>query len=231
MDIYFFVAERLKTVRFFYDSAAQPFLDNIRKIETGEDPFDLPPADYDMESGDPPFMDEWQLNKDALTLLGHSGIAMLQVSLQLYVNTYKEEVDRFYGKLEWTPSNKKKMRGDNWFARDQQVFLDVLGIDWSEFGEKDLSVLEQITLARDDVFHQPHIWSVEAYQSRQHFVKYKESFFADDRYLEHFKQTGRVFPGGTWAIDVTPEKMHRAIELVGGFCQFMQGKWMSWLKE
>jgi len=231
MDIYFFISERLKTVRFFYDTAAAPFIDNMRKIDAGEDPYDIRPDDCDVESGEPPFLAEWQLNKDGLTLLGHSGVAMLQVTLKLYLDTYKQEVERFYGKQSWVPANTRKVRGANWFAVHKYVFFDILGIDWSEFGEENLAILEQIALARDDIFHQPKIWTVDTYQSEQHFAKYDESFFADERYLEHYKQTGDVFPGDTWAIDVPPERMHKAIELVGTFCQFMEKKWMSWRKK
>jgi hypothetical protein len=228
MNIYYFISERLKTIHFFYDAAAAPFITNIRKIEAEEEPYDTYPSDYDIESGEPPFLAEWQMNQDGLTLLGHSGIAMLQVTLKLYLDTYKEEVERFHGKQRWEPAHPKNVRGENWFALYKDVFLNILGIDWNEFGKENVAILEQITLARDDIFHQPRLWTVDTYQSKQHFAKYTESLFADERYLQHFRQTGSVFPGRTWAIDVPPERIHKAIELVDTFCQFMEAKWMSW---
>jgi hypothetical protein len=189
MNIYVFVRERLNATRFFYDTAAAPFIENIRKIEAGEKPYDVSPNGYDVESGEPPFLEEWQLNKDGLTLLGHSGIAILQVTLKLYLDTYKQEVERFHGNQKWVPSDSRKVRGENWFALYKDVFLNVLGIDWREFGEENVAILEQIALARDDIFHQPRIWTVDARQSKQHFARYTESFFADERYLEHYRQT------------------------------------------
>jgi hypothetical protein len=227
MDIYFFISDRLERIRFFYETASTQFIENIRKIKAAEEPYDVSPGDYDMESGGPPFLEEWQFNHDGLTLLGHSGIAMLQVTLKLYLDTYKQEVD-FHGKQNWVPAKAHKGRGENWFARYRAEFLNVLGIDWTAFGKESIAVLEQIALARDDIFHQPHIGTVDTYQSKQHFAKYAESFFADEQYLEHYRKTGSVFPGGTWAIDVPPERIQRAIELVDAFCKFMQGKWMSW---
>ena len=103
----------------------------------------------------------------------------------------------------------------------------MLGIDWGEFGEDKLAILEQITLARDDISHPPQIMSLEAYQGKQHFAKYTESFFASKWEQQLYERTGKLIRG-TWILDVTPEKMLEAIELVDSFCQFMDGKWMSW---
>ena len=229
MDIYYLLTERLTTIRFLYENAAKPFLENMRKIDAEEEPYDAPPAAYDMESGEPAFLEEYDMNRTGLTFLGHACIAMLQVSLKLYLDAYKTEVERYHGKQDWSPSNKRKLRGDNWFTHYKLAFLEVLGIDWIDFGEHELTILEQITLARDDILHPPKIWTRQTYQSKQHFAKYTESFFASEFDLEIYRRTGRLL-GDTWALDVTPEKMREAIELVDSFCQFMEDKGQSWRK-
>lgn len=127
MNIRYFISERLKTIRSFYRAASEPLLENMQKIESQEAPYDELPDGFDPEMGEPPYLEEWQLHHDALTLLGHSTIAMLQVALKLYLDSYKKEVDRFYGKQKWKPEDDKSLRGSNWFPRNRTVFLEVLG--------------------------------------------------------------------------------------------------------
>ena len=74
--------------------------------------------------------------------------------------------------------------GKNWFARHREDFRQVLGIDWNEFGDQNISILEHINLARNDIFHNPEISTLLTHQSSQHFMKYTESFFADELHLE-----------------------------------------------
>jgi hypothetical protein len=221
MDIYALVGFRLKAIRYFYDTAAEPFLKKNRKIEGGEEPYDAP-GNY--ESEEPPFLAEWEENLEGLTLLGHAGIAMLQVSLKLYLDSLREQVNQTVGKQDWKP--EKKARDINWFGQYRQAFQTVLGFDWVEFGEEELGIVDQITRARDDIMHESDIWSVDTYQSDRHFAEYKESFFAKDTYLEHYKRTGKVL-FGKWAIDVTPEKMRNALSVVDRFCKFMDDRWLD----
>ena len=230
MDIYYFLTERLGIIRFLYETAAEALREDLRKIEAGEEPYDGAHEGYDVESGEPPFLNEFLRTSSALMFLGHAGIAMLQVALKLYLDAYKTEVDSLYGKQKWVPAKRTKIRSENWFAKYREVFLNVLGIDWNEFGDQHIGILEQITLARDDIFHKPEIWTLHTYQSGQHFAKYTEPFFVDDLYLEHARKTGKPPIGKTWALDVPPEKMREAIDLVDGFGKFMEDKWLTWTK-
>jgi hypothetical protein len=229
VDIRYFISQRLRVIRYLYETASLPFVNNTRKIDAGEPPYDQPPLNFDPTNGEPQFMDEWQLNQDALTLLGHSGIAMLQVTLQLYLDAFKSQVEERYGRVKWK-TGKRRSRGDNWFARYKSDFVETLGIDWDDFGGG-LAVLEQIALARDDVFHRPDLWSLDAYQSTVHFQKYSESFVANERFIERFRETGKPFPGDTWPIDVTPDKMDKCIDLVSAFCDFMEQQWVAFVRE
>ena len=58
MDVLFFLRERTKFIRYFYETAAEPFRETIRKIEADEAPFDNPPYS---EDGEPPFLEEWMI--------------------------------------------------------------------------------------------------------------------------------------------------------------------------
>ena len=51
-----FLTERTTFIRSYYDTAAAPFLERLRRIEAGEPPFDNPPI---AEDGEPPYLTEW----------------------------------------------------------------------------------------------------------------------------------------------------------------------------
>ena len=44
MEVLFFLKERTKFIRHFYDAAGDPFHETKRRIEAGEAPFDNPPS-------------------------------------------------------------------------------------------------------------------------------------------------------------------------------------------
>ena len=89
MDVLFFLKERTRFIRYFYQTAAEPFRETIRKIEAGEAPFDDPPYS---EDGEPPFLEEWLAADTALAMLGRTCISMLSASLQLYFKTWEGEL-------------------------------------------------------------------------------------------------------------------------------------------
>lgn len=55
MDVLYFLKERTRFIRYFYETACQPFRETMRKIEAGEEPFEPPYS----EDGEPPFLTEW----------------------------------------------------------------------------------------------------------------------------------------------------------------------------
>ena len=89
MDVLYFFKEWTRFLRYFYDSAAAPFSETMRKIEAEEAPFDSPPY---REDGEPPYLDEWVEASDAVEVLGRSCLSMLSASLHLYFRTWEEEL-------------------------------------------------------------------------------------------------------------------------------------------
>ena len=55
MDVLYFLTERTKFIRGYYENGCLPFAETIRRIEAGEHPFEPPYS----EDGEPPFMNEW----------------------------------------------------------------------------------------------------------------------------------------------------------------------------
>ncbi len=55
MEVLFFLKERTKFIRHFYETAGESFRETKRQIEAGEPPFDNPPYS---EDGEPPYLEE-----------------------------------------------------------------------------------------------------------------------------------------------------------------------------
>jgi hypothetical protein len=86
VDVLYFLTERTKFIRHFYETAGEPFRETMRRIEAAEAPFDEPLYD---EDGQPPFLNQWLQAETALDVLGRSCISMLSASLQLYFSTWE----------------------------------------------------------------------------------------------------------------------------------------------
>ena len=102
MDINFFLRERTKFIRQFYDAASFPFLERRRKIEAEEDPF-VPPYS---EDGEPPFLEEWVEADDSLQVLGYACINLLAAGFHLFFKTWESELQ--------TPALKSEFK-KGWF--------------------------------------------------------------------------------------------------------------------
>ena len=144
MEVLYFLKERTKFIRNFYDTACLPFRETIRKIEATEEPFKLPYS----EDGEPPFLTEWLEADTALDALGRSCVSMLSESLKLYFKTWETQL--------WVerPCEKcfKKFFGDGFLAGYRACFGEALKVNWDEC-PADFSILEQVTLARNSDQH------------------------------------------------------------------------------
>src|SRR5260221_7308568 len=172
MDVDFFLRRRTAFIRQFYDTAAAPFAERKRKIEEEEEPF-VPPYS---EDGEPPFLEEWCQAKESLQLLGYSCISMLSTALHLYLRTWEEKLR--------LPANVFKAEfKKGWLSGYKAYFAANLGVNFDD-GPADLSLLEEVVLARNQVQHPNDILN----QLSTHPAKDREtlsrSFFLDDRERE-----------------------------------------------
>ncbi len=88
MDVLYFLKERTRLIRDYYEHAARPFNEIIRKIEAAEEPY-IPPYSEDPE---PAFLSEWIEADELLEVTGRCCISMLSASLQLYFKTWEHEL-------------------------------------------------------------------------------------------------------------------------------------------
>jgi hypothetical protein len=88
MDVLWFLKRRTSFVRRFYERASQEFLDTKHKIDCSEPPFNRPPFD---DSGEPPFLEEWQDADEAIEFLGQACVSFLSTSVVLYLTEAEHE--------------------------------------------------------------------------------------------------------------------------------------------
>ena len=125
MNVLFFLKERTKFIRHFYETAEKPFRDTIHKIENEVPPFDESPY---AEDGEPPFMQEWREATGALDVLGRCCISMLSASLKLYFKTWESKLC-----IPWDHDMKKKVCKKQGFIKAYQFYFGrVLGLSWDD---------------------------------------------------------------------------------------------------
>ncbi len=168
MEVLFFLKERTRFIRHFYETACQPFRETMRKIEAGEEPFEPPYS----EDGEPPFLTEWLEADTALDVLGRSCVSMLSESLKLYFKTWEAQL--------WVerPCEKcfKKSFSDGFLEGYRACFGEALKVNWDEC-PADFSILEQVTLARNRDQHPDSISSLHATHDQHTRRKHPQPFF------------------------------------------------------
>lgn len=173
MDILFFLKERTKFIRFYYDTAEKPFGDTIAKIEAGEAPFDEPSESKDID-GEPPFMEEWSEANLALNILGRTCVSMLSSTLQLYFKTWETEL-----RIQWEPEERKKAFKTGFVQGYKVCFGDVLKLSWADC-PADFELLEQVVLARNRDQHPDRITSMGVKHSKSDWEKRAHLHFLNE---------------------------------------------------
>ena len=89
----------MRFIREFYETAGEPFRETMRKIESGEPPFEPPYS----EDGEPPYLSEWIEADTALDVLGRACVSMVSASLKLYFETWEGQLG-----VVWEKGERKK---------------------------------------------------------------------------------------------------------------------------
>jgi len=217
----YFLQQRTHFIREFYADAASVFIERKRKIAQGEEPFD-----HGYGEDEPPFLDEWAEAEDALDVLGQFCVSMLSSSLHLYIGKWiselrmragvKQLADLGVGLPEDVAYRTEFKKG---WINGYRVYCAKLGVDWKT-GPSDLTLLEQIVLARNTVQHSTDITSVRARQSTTDATEHPKGFFADESELAMFDHSriGHLFR--PVRLNVTEEKLVAAVDEVDRFCEW-----------
>lgn len=236
MEVLFFLQRRTKFIRAFYEEASFPFTERKRKIKAGEYPFEPPYS----ECYDPPFFKEWEEADESLDVLGQMCISMLSSSLQLY---FKESVNEFHRRYNGEslakagigrPEDNKAAFKAGWINGYRRYFRDQLAIDWTK-APSNLTLLEEIVLARNRAQHPECITTIQIRQSGRDTSKYPLSFFADEIEMKLFDsdqaQDELVRP---CRLNVTKERLLSAVDEADRFCSWLEdalSRWPSQLEQ
>ncbi|PKD37800.1 hypothetical protein CWO84_21320 [Methylomonas sp. Kb3] len=214
MDIKFFLIERTKFIRFFYKNASATFSNITSDIENGRAPY-IPPYS---EDGEPPFMVEWLDAKLGFEACGHHAISMLSSSLQLFLKAWVDRLDKYHG-MKFSVNFKK----NGWLNGYLDIFNEI-DLDMSTC-PADLSIVEQITLARNSIQHPKYLTIINVSHTEDDLKKYPSPYFIHDSELtlalEEDEHSWLMPP----TISPTEEKVLEAISQVELLCSWLESEY------
>jgi hypothetical protein len=213
MDVLYFLQQRTKFIRHYYDQAAQPFAETMRKIEAEEPPFDDPPYSEDPE---PAYLAEWLEANTGREILGRTCVSMLAGSLKLYFQ-------RWEGFLvaRWEKKNRDKAFKGGMIGGYKICFAHVGKIDWSKC-PVDLDVLEQIVLLRNRDQHPECITTLDAGYWGEARQRFSRLLFTDDVCKEPSEDSQALTSVWGPAVRVSREDLFFAIEQVERLAEWME---------
>ncbi len=212
MDVLFFLNERTRFIRAFYETAAPPFEEILRKIEAGEPPYEPPYS----EDGEPPFLTEWQEADLGSKVLGQTCVSMLSEALKLYFQTWEAELG-----VRWEPGERERYFKRGFVQAYKRVLEELCGIPWDQC-TADFDLLEQITLARNASQHPEDIFTIEGRHDMKTRARFPSPFFVSgtERHLVSVEN-----PAPEWfapRIHVDREKLTAAIEEVEKLAEWLE---------
>jgi hypothetical protein len=167
MDVLFFLKDRTRLIRQYYEHAALPFHEIMRRIDAREEPY-VPPYS---EDGEPPFLSEWLDANELLDVTGRCCISMLSAALQLYFKTWERKLRLSCGR-DFSAAFKK----DGLVGGYQACLAERVGIDW-RCCPADLPIIEQVVLARNRDQHPENITMVRVSHAEKDWQRYPQLFF------------------------------------------------------
>lgn len=219
MDVLFFLKARTTFIRYFYETAGEPFREIKRKIEAGEPPFDHPPYS---EDGEPAYLEEWLEAEEGLEVLGRTCLSMLSPSLQLYFKTWERELG-----IRWEKGERERAFKNGFLKGYQECFGGVLGLSWDEC-PANLDLIEQITLARNRDQHPENITSMRVNHAGKDLSKHPHPFFVSE--IEHKMHLAPEMEGGFWmipSVHVSREALFTAIDEVEKLTEWLDERMVA----
>lgn len=212
MDILWFLKQRLEFIDRLYNDSTASFREKMCKIEAGEPPYeDQRNPEYD-DVSEPAFLEEWQDANEAVEVVGHWCLNMVQASLKAFLEEYVNDMARYYRPLSAAKEELAKTKAANWFERYRLFFLNYFRIDW-ERGPVNIQDLEHMNLTRDDLTHNVSVTTNAVYQTEKHAKRYPKGLFTD----------------GVWAtfglggkIKIGRDQLTHALGLVYGFANWLE---------
>ncbi len=209
MDLLHFLNRRLEFINHFYTEAIRPFEQTKRLIENGQGPY-VDRRNPEHTDGEPAFLSEWLDTNDAISVIGHWCLCMVQASLHAFMNELTEPTAAIWWDSELLKRELAQIREPNWFDRYTRLFREVLGVDWSR-SPVPLLDLEQLNLTRNDLNHNIDLMSFVVERTEKHASRFPVGLFTD----EFWHQLGME------KVDVDKVKLEKAADMVRQFCAWL----------
>lgn len=189
----------------------------LRKIENHEEPYHR----FDVEDGEPPFLTEWQHAEESLNILGKCCLCLVQNAFKNYLDGFIER-SHAYGLLRKAAG--ASVKGRNWFDRSRTFFVQEYGIDWAKSPAVDVSLIEEVNFARNDIQHGGTFLDMEHRQNTEYFARFPASIFADELERDVFGGSEAEEP---YRITVTKDSLFVAIQAIEHFCSYLDAEWQK----
>ena len=212
MDVLYFLRERTRLIRQYYELSAQPFSEIIRNIEAEEEPF-VPPYSEDPE---PAFLAQWIEATELLEVTGRSCVSMLSTSLQLYLQTW----DRILG-LHCTTGFKADFKRDGLVGGYRQCLGERLGLDRNAC-PADLAIIEQVVLARNRDQHPDSITTLRVTHADHDRARHPRPFFLNGKEAEPYDDGDGASLWMSASLHVLRDKLMAAIANIETLCEWLE---------
>ena len=231
MNVLFFLKERTNFIRQFYTTTSGPYNELIRKNVEGEEPFVSQSWDDEGE-----FYPEWKEAQDSLHIIGSSCVSMLSAALKLYLESWereavgivskdpeREKLDMEYKKY-WENRKREFKRGPLYgymysFAQHLSIYFETY--------PGNLSMLEEIILARNKFQHLPSITGFETSYNDSDLKKLKNNpFFLNEVELNSIGDIDEenLFWLKWLNLDISQEQLFTAISQVECFAVWLDSE-------
>jgi len=172
VNVRFFFSLRTAFIRQLYETASAHYIDRKRNIESEKEPYVAPYS----EDSEPAFLEEWLEADESLQVLAYSCVSMLAATLHLYLETWVRQS----GVLIDESLKKTVFKKHGWFAGYKAHFAQRFAINF-EAAPANLSLLEEVVLARNRIEHPSSITSRKTQYADADLKKLRHPFFVDDR--------------------------------------------------
>lgn len=217
MDVLYFLKDRTRLIRQYYECAAQPFDVIKQQIEAEEEPY-VPPYSEDEE---PAFLSEWIDASQLLEVTGRCCISMLSASLQLYFKTWERQLGLACG-TDFSAVFKK----DGLVGGYRRCLAERAGVDWDSC-PADLAIIEQVVLARNRDQHPDSITTIGLSHAEKDWRRYPRPFFMSDAEAETLQDGDGLGCFMSPSLHVSRDKLMMAINQVECLCEWLEGKMLD----
>ncbi|MEB8056098.1 hypothetical protein [Pseudomonas fulva] len=214
MDVDFFLKERTAFIKHYFDEAAAPFIETMRKIEAEESPFEPPYFDPETMTTEPAFQEEWQRAQTGLEVVGQTCVSMLSESLKIFFVTLEKNAG-----LDCEKSCGPNIFNKG-FIRGYRICFAKHGVNWSNC-PVNFSALEQVVLARNASQHATSITSTRVSHNVKALRKHPSLLF-----VSNYEKDLMASRGGSWmmapTVHVTRSALQAAIDEVEKLAEWLE---------